>query len=58
MAWYGGVGGTMTWAWFEWGSRHDNPWLGFGGMQRECELPQNPKPARKSRFQVVYVGEW
>lgn len=32
--------------------------LGFGGMQRECEFPENPKPARMLRFQVVYVGAW
>lgn len=30
----------------------------FGGMQRECEFLQNPKPASKLGYQVVYVGAW
>lgn len=46
----------MAWAWFEFGSRQDDACLDFGGVQREFESPQNPKPASKSSFQFFMFG--
>ena len=65
MAWYDDVRHGMVWGEVA-GQSHGHGLNGgrgmtmhgwdFGGMQRE--FPQNPKPASKLRFQVVYVGAW